>query len=145
MTSSSFSIHGSQYDLSTYYGRFKAFTNMVDPRMLFVQDSEVIESQILLSKFQDGCLSNKYSDNDLWRAKKIVDVAVNPGTGKIIPLPVRFAAFVPCNIPLVYGMLSSSSAGATLFWQWANQSYNSATNYANRSGTEISTSDIISS
>ena len=61
---------------------------------------------------------------------------IHPDTGKIIPLPLRFAAFVPVNICIVAGMLAPTQTTTTLlFWQWANQSYNVALNHANRNAS----------
>jgi tricarboxylate carrier len=76
------------------------------------------------------------------------DACVHPDTGEVIFAPFRFSAFVPTNIPLVVGMLSATSPGATMFWQWANQSYNVAVNYSNRNigaSTSMSNSAIMAS
>jgi len=53
---------------------------------------------------------------------------VHPDTGDVVFAPVRFSAFVPINIPLVIGMLGSTSPAGTMFWQWANQSLNVCVN-----------------
>lgn len=82
------------------------------------------------------------ADDALWAAKRLRDGATNPGTGERIPAPVRMAGFIPVNIPLVAGMLNATSVPGTLFWQWANQSYNSATNYSNRSGSDMTMEQI---
>lgn len=72
------------------------------------------------------------------------DSAVHPDTGDLVFRGFRFSAFVPVNVPLVIGMLSSSGPMGTIFWQWANQSYNVAVNYANRNigKDEMTTQDI---
>mmetsp|Transcript_18171 Transcript_18171/g.35698 ORF Transcript_18171/g.35698 Transcript_18171/m.35698 type:complete len:326 (-) Transcript_18171:208-1185(-) len=140
-----FSLEGSRFDQSTYAGRFRAFLDVVDPRLLLVSENELTSAQKLLSEFADGKRSNGVSDEQLWQAKKVRDGLVNPGTGEVINPALRMSAFVPCNIALVSGMLNASTAGSILFWQWANQSYNSATNYANRSGSEMTTEQIATS
>lgn len=89
--------------------------------------------------------SPKVSDEQLWQAKKIRDAVIHPSTGEHIFPAVRMAAFIPANVPLVAGMLTSTGVAGTIFWQWANQSYNSALNYANRSGSEISMEEIATS
>lgn len=139
-----FALDGSFYDQSTYKGRVLGFLDVVDPRMLLVGESQVRAAQGKLADFKAGNAGG-HSDRELWEAKKMVDAVVNPGSGDIIPAPVRICGFIPANVPLVYGMLTSSSVAATLFWQWANQSYNSATNYANRSGSSMSTEEIATS
>jgi hypothetical protein len=75
----------------------------------------------------------------------VVDGVTNAGTGETIFPLFRMSGFVPMNIPIVAGMLNATSIRGTLFWQWANQSYNSATNYANRSGASLSTAEIATS
>lgn len=72
---------------------------------------------------------------------------MHPDTGEVVFAPVRFSAFVPINIPLVIGMLGSTSPAGTMFWQWANQSYNVAVNYANRNigGKQMSQEAIVAS
>lgn len=81
----------------------------------------------------------------LTRSPHTQESAVHPDTHELIPRSFRFSAFVPVNIPLVVGMLSSTTPAGTIFWQWANQSYNVAVNYANRNiggGKEMSQRDI---
>ncbi|GBG29413.1 Sideroflexin [Hondaea fermentalgiana] len=141
-----FNPKGSRFDESTYFGRIRSFLDVVDPRLLAVSDNELNQAKGLLQDFDAGKVDrSKVSDKDLWEAKKIRDGLTNPGTGETIFAPFRFSAFVPANISLVYGMLNAHSVGSVLFWQWANQSYNSATNYANRSGSDMSTEEIATS
>ncbi|CEM11388.1 unnamed protein product [Vitrella brassicaformis CCMP3155] len=68
----------------------------------------------------------------LWEAQTLLDASVHPQTHEPIPLPLRLAAFVPVNIPIISGMLLSpvTVANAAL-WQWVNQTYNALFNWAN--------------
>mmetsp|Transcript_7991 Transcript_7991/g.9496 ORF Transcript_7991/g.9496 Transcript_7991/m.9496 type:complete len:325 (+) Transcript_7991:138-1112(+) len=137
-----FTLNGSPYDQSTYVGRFQGFLDVIDPRCLFISDKELDDSIGLLEKFKTNQLPKGVTDEQLWHARKVRDAVVHPATGEhIFPL-FRMAAFVPINVPLVAGMLGSTGIAGTLFWQWANQSYNSALNYANRSGSDISMEEI---
>lgn len=139
-----FSLDREFYDQSSYAGRFRKFVEMVDPRVCLVTEQDIHNSQKLLDDFKLG-KAKQASDEELWQARRVVESSVNPGTGEIIPAPLRMAAFVPMNIPLVAGMLNSTSTPAILFWQWANQSFGSACNYANRSGADLTTTEIATS
>lgn len=67
-----------------------------------------------------------------WKSKQLVQSSVHPETGEVIPLPFRLAAFMPTNLLIVVGMLNPANGlGATIFWQWVNQSLNVAVNYSN--------------
>ncbi len=144
-----FTLDGSQYDLSTYSGRFKNFLFIVDPRTLFTTDEELNDACALIEAFKakENASAEKLgvTDADLWNAKRIKDAVVHPTTNeKIFPL-FRMSSFAPMNVPIIAGMLNATSIPATLFWQWFNQSYNSAMNYANRSGGSLSTTELAQS
>lgn len=70
----------------------------------------------------------------------------HPQTDQVLPVAFRLAAFVPVNIPICAGMLlTQPTLINTVFWQWANQSYNAGFNYANRNASsESETSAILS-
>ena len=70
------------------------------------------------------------------RYKSIVRSSVHPSTGDIIPALFRVSAIAPVSVPIILGMIATpaSNVPATLFLHWVNQSYNTACNYANRSG-----------
>lgn len=153
MPSPKFDLEGNRFDQSTYFGRITGFTQVINPKCLIISDKKLEKSQELLQKFKEHKeneslierLPKGVTDDDLWEAKMIKDAVIHPVTGNKIPAPFRMAAFLPANIPIVAGMLNFTSLPATVFWQWANQSYNSALNYANRSGNEVSNSSILTS
>lgn len=80
----------------------------------------------------------------MWRYKKLVDCAVHPSLGTIIPAPVRLSAFAPVFIPLTWAMLAipPTNTMLTLSTHFLNQSYNAACNYFHRSGADMTTADI---
>ena len=54
-------------------------------------------------------------------------------------------AFVPTNLPIIFGMLMSAPTPLnTVFWQWLNQTYNAGMNYGNRNASsQQTTGDIL--
>ncbi len=89
----------------------------------------------------DKSSQNSHSSAEYLHNKKLVDAAIHPASGEIIPKPFRVSAIAPVNIPIVYAMLScpSTNVAGTLFLHWFNQSYNTACNYSNRSSLSLST------
>ena len=150
MTSPPFSLDGSKHDLSTYSGRFFNFLGIVDPRTLFTSDEELNAACDLLERFRNagvGATAEKIgvTDDDLWEAKRVRDSVIHPTTGeKIFPM-LRMSSFAPMNVPIIAGMLNTTSVPGIIFWQWFNQSYNSAMNYANRSGGSMTNEELLKS
>jgi len=135
-----------RYSQAVYTGRVRHFFSVIDPRTLLCSKQQINDAVDLLQRYKNGQREG-VTQEQIWNARKIKDACVHPDTGEIIFAPVRFSAFVPTNIPLVIGMLSSSSPLSTIFWQWGNQSYNVAVNYANRNigGEAMSSSAIAAS
>lgn len=75
------------------------------------------------------------TDKDMWEARRKVSAVFHPDTGDAIPAPFRLCAFMPTNLPVTAGMLLSTSTPVQLFFQFLNQTYNSAFNYANRNAS----------
>jgi len=73
----------------------------------------------------------------MWEAQRTVDAIIHGPTGDEMFLPGRMSMFVPMNIPATAGMVMARSVPVTLFWQWANQTYNVVNNYVCRAGPEV--------
>ena len=130
---------GTRYDLGTYFGRLQHFIGMTDPSTLLSSNTTVQEAQTILNNYQKtGVMCG--SDGDMWGYRKLTDAAIHPASNEIIPRMFRVSAIAPVNIPIVFLMLQcpASNVRGTLFLHWLNQSYNTACNYANRSGAEQS-------
>lgn len=104
---------------------------------------------------------------ELWKAKKIIDSTIHPGTatptfesyevppftdpstdtGEPVFMPFRMSAFVFSNLVVTAGMLTPNlSTAGTLGWQITNQSLNVAINSSNANkSTPISMSTMVQS
>ena len=69
--------------------------------------------------------------------------SIHPDTGDLIPWPARISAFVPTNVPIILGMLTSRTMATTFFWQWVNQTYNACLNIGNRNASSEQTTEQI--
>lgn len=132
-----------RYDQSTFYGRWRHFLDVTDPRTLLVSEDELSRALTMIQDYRSG--RRDFMEEDLWRAKKIKDAIVHGDTGEKIFAPFRLSAFVPMNIVICAAMLMPNpSMASQLFWQWFNQSYNVGVNHANRNASnQMSNSQIM--
>jgi sideroflexin-5 len=119
-------------------------------------------SKQILSQYKNGQI--KEMNEDLWKAKKIVDSTLHPGslspsfafigsnstfldTGQPVFLPFRMSCFVLSNLVVTAGMLTPNlGTRGTLFWQITNQSLNVAINTSNANKSHpLSTQKLITS
>jgi len=121
------------------------FLDIIDPRSLFASAADVDKACKLLDEVKLGVRAASTTDQQLWDALKLKQAVLHPATNQPIFPPFRMSAFIPMNVPILVGMLSATSTPAIAAWQIINQSYNSALNYANRSGAEISNEQIFQS
>lgn len=134
------SLHG-------FWERFKLFVNVTDPRTLIYSDKDILHAKQLLEDDKNSILSSKpakLTSEDREFYQKLVNSSVHPVTEEIIPRAFRVSAIAPVNIPLIWAMIAcpASNVPGTLFLHWLNQSYNTACNYANRSGAEQSMTQL---
>lgn len=128
----SFHPKSQRFDQSSFVGRFSKMLLACDPRLLFYTEAQVREAQKLLENYQEHDSSK---DRELWEAQRIVNAALHPDTGEVIPRPFRMSGYVPYNGPICVSMVASTSTPALLFWSWANQSQNALVNYFNRNAS----------
>jgi hypothetical protein len=117
--------------------------NTTDPRTLLYSRENILHAKSCLEKFKESNIKTG-SDEDMWNYRKIVESSIHPVSGEIIPHPFRVSAIAPVNIPIVWGMIACppSNTAMTLFLHFINQSYNTACNYSNRAGNEMSDMEI---
>lgn len=128
-----------EFNMTSFYGRFRHFINVTNPYSLIYSNKEVMTAIDIVNKKRYG------KDDEFIQAKRLVDAAVHPATGDIIPRLFRVSAIAPVNIPIVFAMIAcpASNVPGTLFLHFINQSYNTLCNYYNRSGSDQSIDQIV--
>ncbi|KAJ1213059.1 hypothetical protein NDU88_000698 [Pleurodeles waltl] len=136
---SPFRLGKPRFDQSSFYGRFRHFLDIIDPRTLFVTESRLKEAVQLLDDYKHGTLPPGVTNEQLWGAQKIKQAILHPDTDEKIFMPFRMSGYVPFGTPIVVGLLlPGQTLASTVFWQWLNQSHNACVNYANRNATKPS-------
>ena len=112
--------HGEEYyDLSSYFGRLKKFTSIINPANLSYSDDEIRQFESLLHQSKNDFDGEKVpgkSDQEMWQAATIVESAIHPDTNEIVAKPFRMCGYVPCNVPILVGLLIPQGVAATAFW-----------------------------
>jgi sideroflexin-5 len=104
----------------TYKERWLHFWHVVNPFNLLTTKSQLDQAKERMLK-GEGKLEDLY----------LIESMTHPDTQETIFWPFRMAAVVPTNIPIILGLIASQSPAGIVFWQWFNQSMNTAVNYAN--------------
>ncbi|XP_028902318.1 sideroflexin-5 isoform X3 [Ornithorhynchus anatinus] len=134
-----FQLGKPRFQQTSFYGRFRHFLDIIDPRTLFVTESRLREAVQLLDDYKHGALPPGVTDEQLWGAQKIKQAILHPDTNEKIFMPFRMSGYIPFGTPIVVGLLlPNQTLASTVFWQWLNQSHNACVNYANRNATKPS-------
>ena len=132
------------HDPSTFGGRLKNICSQLNPMMLLVPGAEIDAAKALLKRHAAGAAADA-TNGALWRADALCRARVHPDTDENIFMPLCFAAYTPMQPPIVLGMLwPGGGALNQAFWQFYNQSYNSAVFFANKNkSSEVSDDDAM--
>eukprot|EP00904_Undaria_pinnatifida_P014271 jgi/Undpi1/9975/HiC_scaffold_28.g12429.m1 len=120
----------------SYTDRLVRLMHLVDPRHAFTTAEDVQRYRALVEESK-AAQTHGLLDKDVQRAMGAVDACCNPASGEVIPAPFRLSGFLVCNVPIVATMLFSKSVYVQVISHWVNQSLNTAVNYYNRSGAEM--------
>uniref|UniRef100_A0AAQ6ACV5 Sidoreflexin n=1 Tax=Amphiprion ocellaris TaxID=80972 RepID=A0AAQ6ACV5_AMPOC len=123
----SFQSGTSRFDQNTFFGRFRHFLDVIDPRTLFVTEKRLQDSVELLERFKQGTLPPGVTDAQVKQTKAII----HPDTGEKILMPFRMSGRVVVGL-----LLPNQTLVSTVFWQWLNQSHNACVNYSNRNASK---------
>lgn len=138
-----------RFDQSTFQGRFARMLLACDPALLLHTEATVRAAQQTLLEAEEDIMQNpqrRLSPKDsrkLWETKRIVESALHPDTGEVIPRPFRMSGYVPYNGPICVSMVASTSTIPLLFWSWVNQSQNALVNYYNRNASSPMTNETL--
>jgi sideroflexin-5 len=106
-----------------------------NPSTILKSEATIRKAEVMLSEFNANGEQMKQSHSNLWSARTLVESAIHPDTGEIIPAPFRMSGFLAFNGPVCVAMMLSKSTPAILFWNWVNQSQNALVNYCNRNAS----------
>ncbi|XP_021382474.2 sideroflexin-5 isoform X3 [Lonchura striata] len=116
-----FQLGKPRFEQTSFYGRFRHFLDIIDPRTLFVSESRLKEAVQLLEDYKHGTLPPGVTNKELWGAQKIKQAIIHPDTNETIFMPFRMSGYIPFGTPI-----------------WLNQSHNACVNYANRNASKPS-------
>ncbi|NXA77421.1 SFXN5 protein, partial [Thryothorus ludovicianus] len=123
---------------TSFYGRFRHFLDIIDPRTLFV--TEVMGcAQGRCLELRGGWLCPVPSLCPHCLFGDTFQAIIHPDTNETIFMPFRMSGYIPFGTPIVVGLLlPNQTLASTVFWQWLNQSHNACVNYANRNASKPS-------
>ncbi|NXB96812.1 SFXN5 protein, partial [Vidua chalybeata] len=123
---------------TSFYGRFRHFLDIIDPRTLFVTESRLKEAVQLLEDYKHGTLPPGVTNKEVRGENS--SAIIHPDTNETIFMPFRMSGTLPpARFSWVVGLLlPNQTLASTVFWQWLNQSHNACVNYANRNASKPS-------
>jgi hypothetical protein len=125
-----------RHDETTFMGRWRNFLDVINPLSLLYSSKSLDEAQQLINQFKAGTAPAETTDNQLWKARWLIDATSNPGSGERIVAPFRFSGLLVVKIPILTGMLLTPKTPATIaLWQTLNQAYTFGFSYFNRNGS----------
>ncbi|PNJ79386.1 SFXN5 isoform 4, partial [Pongo abelii] len=113
-----FQLGKPRFQQTSFYGRFRHFLDIIDPRTLFVTERRLREAVQLLEDYKHGTLRPGVTNEQLWSAQKIKQVTFLLGR--------QFRSSLAQPDTGIHCLL------------WLNQSHNACVNYANRNATKPS-------
>lgn len=124
----------------SYADRLVRLMHLVDPRHALTTGEDIQRYRALIEESKAAAKTRRLSpvsEEDVQRALGALEACCNPASGEVIPSPFRLSGFLLCNVPIVATMLFTKSVYVQVFSHWVNQSLNTAVNYYNRSGAEM--------
>lgn len=133
-----------RWDQSTFYGRFRHFVWVTDPRSCLVSKEKLLESEKLIQDYKSHQEPQGTTDEQIWNARQLYESAFHPDSGELQNFIGRMSFQVPGGMLITGCMLQFyKTVPAVVFWQWVNQSFNALVNYTNRNAkSEVSQTQL---
>uniref|UniRef100_A0A8C7ECK1 Sideroflexin 5 n=1 Tax=Nothoprocta perdicaria TaxID=30464 RepID=A0A8C7ECK1_NOTPE len=107
---------------TSFYGRFRHFLDIIDPRTLFVTESRLKEAVQLLEDYKHGTLPPGVTNKEVKEKAWLPSASSCSPRGTAVHRQMQFMFLVLILVQ----------------HQWLNQSHNACVNYANRNATKPS-------
>jgi len=133
-----------KWDQSTFYGRFRHFVWVTDPRSCLVSTEKLLEAEKLIQDYKAHREPLGTTDEQIWGARQLYESAFHPDSGELQNFIGRMSFQVPGGMLITGCMLQFyKTVPAVVFWQWVNQSFNALVNYTNRNAkSEVSPTQL---
>jgi hypothetical protein len=106
-----------RWDQSTYAGRARHFIATTNPLNVLASDAELDAAKRMVEDYRAGKLPT-LGEDEVWRAKQLVDSAFHPDTGEKNFILGRMSFQVPGNMLITGCMMTFyRSTPAVVFWQ----------------------------
>jgi len=127
-----FDMEKPKFDQKTFKGRFFGFCRAFDPRTLFVGGAKIRRSEELLNDYaKTRRLPAGTTDEDMWKARKIVEDAIHPVTKQRKFFLGRQSAYVLTKFPIFFVLIKASTAPEYVITNVLRGSYNAIGGYVN--------------
>lgn len=136
MSSTRLNLDKPRYDQSTFEGRAKHFFATTNPLNVLASDEELARAKHIVDSYREGTEDKNLTEEEIWKAKELYDSAYHCQTGEKLFILGRMSFQVPGNMLITGCMMTFyKTTPAVIFWQTANQSFNSLVNYTNRNAS----------
>lgn len=133
-----FKLGGKRFDESVFIGRFRNTLIQYDVTKMAYGDADLNKAKELIEEYKKG--ARNASDQALWDAQELLQARCHPDNGEVISPLLCFAAYVPMQPLIILGLIwPGGSALNQAVFQFGNQSYNAAVNYANKNKSSVMT------
>ncbi|OAF71556.1 Sideroflexin-2 [Intoshia linei] len=131
------------WNKSTFLGRFKYFGWLTDSRNILKSNKELYKARDIIKNYQNNEKVN-INKKDLFKMKQLEESSFHPDSGELQNIFGRMSFQMPGNVMLTGLMLFFYKSNLQVaVMQWVNQSFNSLVNYTNRNAKiEVSKKEI---
>lgn len=124
------------WDKCTFYGRWKYYSWISDPRLSLATPQTVDQARELLRLYEARKEPPCTPDELVVFAKRLEESSIHPDTGCPIPHTARFSSFLPSQLILTSAMVTfCRTLPSVWFWQLINNGYHANVNWANGNAT----------
>ena len=121
------------WDQTTFFGRFKHFLWVTDPRTCLASDETLDNAKLLLELYRKEKEPPNTSLDQIINAKKLYESSFHPDSGDKMNFLGRMSFQLPGGMAITGVLLQFyKTVPQVVICQWVNQSFNAFVNFTNR-------------